>query len=63
MPPGWGCEPRAPQQHPDCNATPAALPPPPRSITLCCRDVVNLSIAAGGVCLDPVWDALAQRLK
>ena len=36
----------------------------PCSITLCCRDVVNLNIAAGGgVNLEPVWQALASRIK
>lgn len=35
-----------------------------RSITLCCRDVVNLNIAAGGgVNLEPVWQALASHIK
>lgn len=35
-----------------------------RSITLCCRDVLNLNIAAGGgVELAPVWEAMAQRIK
>lgn len=35
-----------------------------RSITLVCRDVVNLSLAAGGrVELGPVWEALAQRIR
>jgi hypothetical protein len=35
-----------------------------RCLTLVVRDVINLSLAAGGgVCLEPVWDALAVRIR
>lgn len=56
---------RLPLKHAICRPDPPTLPPKLLcSITLCCRDVVNLNIAAGGgVNLEPVWEALASHVK